>query len=500
MTMAASLEKHMSKAQIKNILLNPTAEYKQQNSQTTDDVIVILNQLKQQYTDIKQQLKESENNSKKISRQIGEAKREKRSCDDLLQAMRQHSAENKTLKNQLEVFSKQILAHFITDNSANDSADACKGNDDTNNVKLADSSPPTLPVTRIHDAPPLNDEQLSIHLLTQEDHKKWNHYAQSNPASSLYHRIEWKQLIENVFGHDCFYFYASVDKKVVGILPLVRLNSRLFGNFMVSMPYFNSGGAIANSLQIEQQLMQSASEHAKTIGVEHIEYRDDISRTKLPVRDEKVNMILSLPDSEEALWQSFSSKLRSQIRRPQRENTSVSIGGLDFLNDFYTVFAKNMRDLGTPVYSISFFSHILSTFPDSSKIIIIRLDNQPVAAAFLLAHNKTLEIPWASTVKKVNHLSMNMLLYWEVLKFSIERNYHFFDFGRSSKNAGTYRFKQQWGAKPKQCYWHYWLKDNAEMPSLNPNNPKFKLVIAIWKKIPVWLTKIIGPGIVKNLP
>ena len=131
---------------------------------------------------------------------------------------------------------------------------------------------------------------------------------------------------------------------------------------MVSMPYFNSGGAIANSLSIEQKLMQTANSHAENIGSDHIEYRDNISRDGMPVRSEKVNMILSLPDTHEALWHSFTSKLRSQIRRAQREETQVIIGGAECLDDFYTVFAQNMRDLGTPVYGKSFFRKILQQF------------------------------------------------------------------------------------------------------------------------------------------
>ena len=159
-----------------------------------------------------------------------------------------------------------------------------------------------------------------------------------------------------------------------------------------------------------------------------------------------------------------------------------------------------MRDLGTPVYSNSFFSKILQQFPEHSKIIIVHLNNRPVAAAFLLGYKDTLEIPWASTIKDVNHLSMNMLLYWEVLKFAIKNQYQYFDFGRSSKNSSTFRFKQQWGAKPKQMYWHYWLPENVELPRLNPDNPEFALAISVWKKIPVIITKWLGPLIVKNLP
>ena len=159
-----------------------------------------------------------------------------------------------------------------------------------------------------------------------------------------------------------------------------------------------------------------------------------------------------------------------------------------------------MRDLGTPVYGMSFFREILQCFSEQSNIIVVHLERRPVAAAFLLGHKDTLEIPWASTLRNVNHLSINMLLYWEVLKFAIENKYKYFDFGRSSKESGTYRFKQQWGAKPKQLFWHYWLYENTELPQLNPKNPKYSLLIAVWKKLPVNVTKVIGPRIVKNLP
>lgn len=479
-----------TKLQIKKILLDPVAEYQRQFSQYSDEVLTTLDQLQKQYNDINLQLKDNQDKSKRLSRKIGEAKREQKSCNELLQAMRQHSEENKALKNQLEFLSEKILSLFEAQHDDN----SARHHTTTN----------YLPPGRQHAAQTTANNQPTITLLTDDNdteiQRRWNEYVAATPGTSLYHRYEWKNLVETVFGHECYYFYAHAENEIIGLLPLVRLKSLLFGDFMVSMPYFNSGGAIANSLTVEHQLMQAANAQAEKLGSEHIEYRDDISREKLPVRDEKVNMILALPDSVDLLWQSFSSKLRSQIRRPQRENTNIETGGLNCLEDFYTVFAHNMRDLGTPVYSKSFFSQILSTFPESSKIVIVRLNNKPVAAAFLLAHNEILEIPWASTIKRVNHLSMNMLLYWEVLKFAVDSKCRFFDFGRSSKDSGTYRFKQQWGAKPKQCYWHYWLKGGAELPALNPNNPKFKLVIATWQKMPVWLTKIIGPGIVKNLP
>jgi FemAB-related protein (PEP-CTERM system-associated) len=159
-----------------------------------------------------------------------------------------------------------------------------------------------------------------------------------------------------------------------------------------------------------------------------------------------------------------------------------------------------MRDLGTPFYGKPFFYNILESFPENSQIIVLRMNNQPVAAGFLIGYRDTLEIPWASTIRDVNQLSMNMLLYWEALKFAIQSGFRYFNFGRSSRDAGTFRFKQQWGAQPKQLYWHYWLGEQGELPTLNPSNPKYALLINLWKRLPVTLTRWLGPPIVKNLP
>ncbi len=467
-----------------SILSDPVMQYANTNPQATEEQKTALSKLQQQYIELKKQHGEIQHQCKRISRQIGEAKREGKSTEKLMQAMQDQSSRINNIKEQLNNISDEIFSYF-------------KSANDTDNTKEQVAE---LPAVHSHKENTHANEQISITLLTNED-DTWNQYVESSSAASLYHRTEWKHLINDVFGHECYYFYASNnDKKITGILPLVRLKSRLFGDFMVSMPYFNIGGAVANSMLIEQNLMQAANKYAEKIGSDHIEYRDDISRPGLAVRSEKVNMILSLPDNKDNLWDGFTAKLRSQIKRAMREKTTVRIGGEECLNNFYDVFSRNMRDLGTPVYSKSFFSKILQKFPEHSKIIIVHLNNRPVAAAFLLGYKDILEIPWASTIKDVNHLSMNMLLYWEVLKFAIKNQYQYFDFGRSSKNSGTFRFKQQWGAKPKQMYWHYWLAENVELPKLNPDNPKFALAISVWKRLPVIITKWLGPLIVKNLP
>jgi len=473
----------IQRPQKKKILADPVSLFSHHHPEASDLQTAALHTLAQQYNKLDKQHKELKKQTQQISRMIGNARRNGESIDEHIASMQHHSKYLKTLSSELTATGNRILEYFETEDKS-DSPEDKQTATQVRKYPFSESHHPRACVS-----------------LEKHPGNDWNRYVESNPSTSIYHRAEWKQLIRKTFGHTGYYFSArNDDGEITGILPLIRLSSRLFGDFMVSMPYFNYGGAIGDNQLIEQQLMQAANEHAAGIGVTHIEYRDNTPRDAFPARTEKVNMILTLPSSHDSLWQSFSPKLRAQVRRPQREKLHVHLGGEKYLRDFYTVFARNMRDLGTPVYSKSFFMNIMNCFPDACSIMVVRFDGRPVAAGFLLGHRDRLEIPWASTISDVNHLSINMLLYWEVLKYAIDRQYRQFDFGRSSKVSGTYRFKQQWGAQPMPLYWHYWQKAGGELPSLNPDNPRYALAIKIWKQLPLFITNELGPLIIRNLP
>jgi serine/alanine adding enzyme len=327
-------------------------------------------------------------------------------------------------------------------------------------------------------------------------------FVEKSNEASVYHLPEWCNLIKRVFGHDSYYFYAlSQTEEISGILPLVRIKSHLFGDYLVSMPYFNYGGAVACNQEVENTLMNEAIILANELGTEHIEFRDNKQRNgDWKIRRDKVNMLLDLPGNIDQLSKDLGSKIRAQIKRPLRENAEIINGGIELLDQFYDVFSSNMRDLGTPVYSKKFFLEILINFTEHTKIFLILIKGKVAAAGFLIGYHGKLEIPWASTKKMYNRYSVNMLLYWEALKFAIENDYKTFDFGRSSLDSGTYRFKKQWGAKPMQLYWHYWLKSKTEIPQINPSNPKYQMFINIWKHMPLFFTNLIGPMLIKNIP
>lgn len=343
---------------------------------------------------------------------------------------------------------------------------------------------------------------MRVSLLEKTEHGEWDRYVLSSPSSVSYHLSGWKEVIEKSFGHRTFYLIAKDAKGIRGVLPLVQLKSMLFGNFVVSLPYFNYGGVCADTDEAFGELLTEACRISKDIGASHIEFKHvGEAECGLQVKKTKVTMELRLPPDADKLWNSFPSKLRSQIKRPMKEEMRFTIGRHEELESFYRVFSINMRDLGTPVYSKSFFKNILDTFPGSTWIgTVYTKEGEAVASGFLSGFKGTLEIPWASSLRSHNRLSPNLLLYWEILRFACEKGFSVFDFGRCTPGEGTYKFKEQWGAKPVQLHWYYWLRDGGQMPELNPHNPKYEAAIKIWKKLPVNLTRLIGPTIVKNLP
>ena len=343
---------------------------------------------------------------------------------------------------------------------------------------------------------------LNVLIATDEDEDDWNAFVESSNKSEIYHYYGWRHLFESVFGHNCYYLIARDDmSQVRGLLPLVYLKSRIFGRFLVSAPCFNYCGILANTPDVGTALIERASTLASELGTSHVELRHRADVTcDLPARRDKVSMRLTLPDSEDELWGGFTSKLRAQIRRPQKEGATCEEGGMELLDAFYAVFSRNMRDLGTPVFPRGMFVEICDRFSDRVRVFVVRLNGEPVAAGYTLGHRNMLEIPSASSLREFNRYSPNMFLYWSVLQYAIRQGYKIFDFGRTSKDSGPYRFKKQWGAVPQDLAWHYILKEGDELPRINPDNPKYRLAVNIWRHLPMPIANILGPQVVKHLP
>lgn len=424
----------------------------------------------------KDRLEELKLTKGRLSRKIGEARKSGLGADELISELKQVSDEIKHLQKRI----KQQL------------------NENRTEKKWA---PGTIDVpSAIGNKPSRGD--IGVETSVGDNHAAVETYLASHPAASIWHRPAVTSFIESTFGHSTRYFCAlDQNKNVVGVLPAVQLRSRLFGNFLIAMPYFNYGGVLADNRDVALKLIAQAEQWRQAVNASHLELRfcqdNDLG---LPQRTDKVSFWLPLPDNTDALWNSFQPKVRAQIRRGEREITELAIGGPELLDEFYRVFAVNMRDLGTPVYGRDFFAKLLQTLARQAWLVVARIDGRAVGCAFLTGYNGRMEIPWASTLRRYNHTGINMTMYWKILEFAVQQGFKVFDFGRCSHDAGTYRFKQQWGAQPLKLYWDYLLPEGAELPALNPDNPKFRFIIAVWQRLPVRITNLLGPQIVKGLP
>ncbi len=343
---------------------------------------------------------------------------------------------------------------------------------------------------------------ISVARATDDDRSRWDAFVAMTATAEPYHPYDWRKVFENAFGHRCFYLLATrEDGAVCGVLPLVQLKSRLFGNFLVSVPCFSYCGTLAEDEVSRDALIEAAWRVAEEVGARHVELRHPGNiEADRPYRDDRVAMRLDLPASEDDLWARFPSKLRAQIRRPSKEGAVCEDGAGELLGDFYRVFSRNMRDLGTPVFPKSLFEQMCRYFPDSTRVFVVRLNGTPCAAGITYGFRDRIEIPSASSLRAYNRTSVNMLLYWSAIRYAIERGYRVFDFGRSAVDGGTYRFKKQWGALPQALRWHYCLPENSELPRLNPQNAKFRLAIRLWQRLPLTVANALGPRIVRNLP
>lgn len=336
-------------------------------------------------------------------------------------------------------------------------------------------------------------------ILTALGDRTW---ASPQIAEAAQHGLLWQTALAQGLGHLPYFLEASLAGRTVGVLPLAFVQSPLFGRFLVSLPYVNSAGVAAADEQAAHELLNAATSLADRLNVRYLEVRQEQPLTHSSLQhknDSKVLMRLALPSSSEQLWNSFKSKLRSQIRSGERHAFAVTWGSHECLDSFYDVFSRNMRDLGTPVYSRRFFDAILTQFAGRAELCVLKLERQAVAGALLIHGSHASEVPSASSLRQFNSTNANMVMYWHLLQRSIERGQVAFDFGRSTVDSNTYRFKKQWGAVPEASVWQYYLR-RGSIADMRPENSKYGLAIRAWRRLPVWLTRLLGPTIVRGIP
>jgi serine/alanine adding enzyme len=328
----------------------------------------------------------------------------------------------------------------------------------------------------------------------------WGRAIGETSEAGLAHAPEWFTVIRSAYGHDPLYLSAEDGDGCRGVLPAFVVRRPVRGTVVSSMPFLDGGGPCSSSAALEDALVARVIEEARRLGAGAVEIR---SGRRLGIAAEpmehKVNLVLPLPPDATRLWQQFDGRVRNQVRKAERSGLSVEFGGAERLGDFYAIFATRMRELGSPVHAQRFFRAVFGAFGGRARVGVVRQGTTPIGSLIALAFKDTLVVPWASCLRRYVALCPNMLLYWETMRLGCAEGFRRFDFGRSTRDSGTYRFKRQWGAQEEPLFW-YTIPLRGRGRGTRPGARRgAALLTGSWRHLPLALTRSLGPHIRKYL-
>jgi serine/alanine adding enzyme len=331
------------------------------------------------------------------------------------------------------------------------------------------------------------------------DCRAWDALVTQAETSSFCHLAGWREILSDVLGAECLYWTATgSDGSWQGVLPLVRVRSRIFGHYLVSLPFLNDGGPLG-SQAARNRLVEQAVTEARRTSADLLELRTrDAGGLDLPVASRKITVLLPLPTEAPTLFNRFPAKLRSQIRRPMKEGLTVRFGA-EQREPFYEVFSRTMRDLGTPVLPRAFFERVSAVFPDLVVFGVVYRGEQPLAGGCGFVWREEFELNWAGALRESRPLAANMLLYWAFMEHMIARGMRVFNFGRCTPDGGTHQFKKQWGGVDVPLPWCQYAAGAVKAPP-SPNDGALSWGPRLWRLFPLPVANLLGPRLVRFLP
>jgi FemAB-related protein (PEP-CTERM system-associated) len=331
------------------------------------------------------------------------------------------------------------------------------------------------------------------------DATRWDAFVNRCPEATFFHRTQWREIIESVFRHRTYYLYAENAGEIVGVLPLAHVASRLFGSSLVSLPFCVYGGAAVTNPAARVALHRHAFELASSLEVGHLEMRNrEVTEPGWLSRDLYATFRKALLPDPEANFEEIPSKRRNMVRRAAKAGLRAVVN--DSMDQFFPLYADNVHRHGTPPFPKRYFLALANAFGRDQEILtVLDATGRAVASAFLFYFRDEIIPYYVGDCVEARNLAANDFMYWEIIRHAAARGCRTFDWSRSKKGTGSFEFKKNWGFAPQPLHYEYLLVRGKRVPEHNPLNPKYRLLIKLWQRLPLPLANLIGPHIVKSL-
>jgi serine/alanine adding enzyme len=327
----------------------------------------------------------------------------------------------------------------------------------------------------------------------------WNRAVERLRHARLAHAVEWSSAIQRAYGHEPLYLTSGDDEQDFGVLPAFIVRRPLLGAVVTSMPFLDGGGPCSTSARRSHLLLEQLIAEAHRRGAKFVDVRcAEALPTAAPVADHKVNLRLPLPERPDVLWHQFDKSVRNQIRKAERSGLAFEFGRQPLLAAFYEIYVERMRDLGSPAHDLRWFEAILDAFGPRARVALVKKGATTVGGLMALAFKDELTVPWAACSKDHFALCPNMLLYWETIRTACADGFSRFDFGRSTRQSGTYRFKRQWGAQEEALRW-YRIPIASAVAPVSRESSSGTFLTKVWRRLPATVTRRAGPRIRRYL-
>lgn len=337
-----------------------------------------------------------------------------------------------------------------------------------------------------------------IKILDEADFKRWDGFVERHPDATFFHLSGWKTVIEKAFGHRTYFLYTEEGGGITGVLPLVHVNSLLFGNSLVSCAFCVYGGAVADNEDSRQLLEAEACRLAGQLGVDALELRNRVRQhPDWPYKELYVTFRKQMDADVEKNMLAIPRKQRAMVRKGIEAGLTSTID--HDVNRLHLAYSESVRNLGTPVFPKKYFQTLKDVFGEQCEILSVEHNGQLIASVMSFYFRDEVLPYYGGGTELARDLKGNDFMYWEVMRRAVEKGVKIFDYGRSKMGTGSYSFKKNWGFVPEPLFYEFYLVKAKELPDINPLNPKYQLFIAAWKRLPLPISQAIGPWLSRDL-